>query len=169
TDDGQFHADGLHRHRLGDRAQARGAADAREPGDADPDRIDADLRDCGGVRPFPWRAGAGALGRGVRPASSVHQHLGRPYPPETQAGPGPAVRSRTDWSAAAGRQLVPHSRPLVGPAEEEAAARVLRSGRLAPGAEAARLERLLARLSDTADAVALSSGTMALTLALRAI
>lgn len=72
-------------------------------------------------------------------------------------------------SPSAGRLIVPHSRPSLGPAEEEAAARVLRSGRLAPGAEAAHLERLLARLSGTADAVALSSGTMAVTLALRAL
>jgi dTDP-4-amino-4,6-dideoxygalactose transaminase len=67
------------------------------------------------------------------------------------------------------RAIVPHSRPLLGPDEEQAAARVLRSGRLAPGAEAARLESLLARLADCADSVALSSGTLALTLALRAL
>jgi perosamine synthetase len=72
-------------------------------------------------------------------------------------------------SPSAGRPIVPHSRPLLGPEEAEAATRVLRSGRLAPGAEAARLERLLARLSGTADAVGLSSGTMALTLAIRAL
>ena len=67
------------------------------------------------------------------------------------------------------RGIVPHARPCLGPDEEAAALRVLRSGRLAPGAEAARLEGLLARLSETADAVALSSGTVALTLALRAL
>ncbi|HEU4403606.1 MAG TPA: DegT/DnrJ/EryC1/StrS aminotransferase family protein, partial [Candidatus Polarisedimenticolia bacterium] len=64
---------------------------------------------------------------------------------------------------------VPHSRPCLDAADESAALRVLRSGRLAPGAEAARLEAFLARLADAADAVALSSGTTALTLALRAL
>jgi len=64
---------------------------------------------------------------------------------------------------------VPHSRPSVGIAEEEAARRVLRSGRLAPGAEAARGEARLARLSGGAGAVLLSSGTSALTLAIQAL
>jgi perosamine synthetase len=70
---------------------------------------------------------------------------------------------------APGRSLVPHSRPCLGKDEEEAALRVLRSGRLAPGTEAARCETLLARVADCADGVVLSSGTMALTLALRAL
>jgi dTDP-4-amino-4,6-dideoxygalactose transaminase len=64
---------------------------------------------------------------------------------------------------------IPHSRPCLGRDEEEAALRVLRSRRLAPGSEAARCEALLARLADGADAVALASGTLALTLALRAL
>lgn len=64
---------------------------------------------------------------------------------------------------------LPHSRPLLGTGEEEAARRVLRSGWLAPGAEAARSEALLARLSGCGSAVLLSSGTTALTLALRAL
>lgn len=68
-----------------------------------------------------------------------------------------------------GRGLVPHSRPCLGGEEEEAALRVLRAARLAPGAEAARCEALVARLSDAADAVALSSGTLALALALRVL
>jgi dTDP-4-amino-4,6-dideoxygalactose transaminase len=71
--------------------------------------------------------------------------------------------------AAARGALVPHSRPCLGRDEEEAALRVLRSGRLAPGPEAARCEALLARLAGGADAVALASGTLALTLALRAL
>ncbi len=65
--------------------------------------------------------------------------------------------------------FVPHGRPCLGGDEEAAALRVLRSGRLAPGAEAARCEALLARLSGGAAAVMLSSGTTALTLALRAL
>lgn len=64
---------------------------------------------------------------------------------------------------------VPHGGPCLGAEEEAAAVRVLRSGRLAPGPEAARLESLIARLAGGADAVALSSGTMALALALRAL
>jgi dTDP-4-amino-4,6-dideoxygalactose transaminase len=64
---------------------------------------------------------------------------------------------------------VPHSRPLLGLAEEEAALRVLRSGRLAPGPESARGGALLAGLSGCSTAVLLSSGTTALTLALRAL
>ena len=43
------------------------------------------------------------------------------------------------------------------------------SGRLAPGPEAARCEALVARLSECADALAVSSGTTALALALRAL
>jgi perosamine synthetase len=65
--------------------------------------------------------------------------------------------------------VVPHARPFLGVDEEEAALRVIRSARLAPGAEAARLEGLLSRLAGAADAVALNSGTTALTLALRAL
>lgn len=67
------------------------------------------------------------------------------------------------------RGIIPHSRPCLGTEELAAADRVLTSGRLAPGAEAARLEGYMARLTDAADALAVSSGTMALTLALRAL
>lgn len=70
---------------------------------------------------------------------------------------------------AAARLVVPHARPALGADEEQAAIRVLRAGRLAPGAEAARLEGLVARLSGGADAVAVASGTLALTLALKAV
>ena len=76
--------------------------------------------------------------------------------------PQPLLRS-------AGRTFVPHARPCLGPDEEAAALRVLRSRLLAPGAEAARLEGLVARLAGAPAAVALNSGTMALTLALRAL
>ncbi|HUD70660.1 MAG TPA: DegT/DnrJ/EryC1/StrS aminotransferase family protein [Dongiaceae bacterium] len=72
-------------------------------------------------------------------------------------------------AAVPARPIVPHARPSLGPDEEAAALRVLRSGRLAPGAEAARLEALVARLSGGADAVAVGSGTLALTLALKAV
>lgn len=65
--------------------------------------------------------------------------------------------------------IIPHAHSSLGPAEEAAAARVLHAGRLAPGPEAARLETLLARLTESVDAVSLSSGTMSLTLALRGL
>jgi dTDP-4-amino-4,6-dideoxygalactose transaminase len=70
---------------------------------------------------------------------------------------------------APGSNGVPHARPSLGREEEAAALRVLRSGRLAPGKEAARLETLVARMAGAADALAVSSGTMSLTLALRAL
>ena len=71
------------------------------------------------------------------------------------------------WPAA--RRMVPHARPWLGADEEAAALRVLRSARLAPGAEAARLEGLVARLAGAADAVAVASGTLALSLALEGL
>lgn len=64
---------------------------------------------------------------------------------------------------------VPHSRPSLGRGEEEAAVRVLRSGCLAPGVEAAAAAARLAELSGCAGAALTSSGTTALTLGLRAI
>ena len=74
------------------------------------------------------------------------------------AAPCPAVR-----------RTVPHARPCLGADEDAAALRVLRSARLAPGAEAARLEGLVARLAGAADAVAVASGTLALSLALEGL
>ena len=68
-----------------------------------------------------------------------------------------------------GEPGVPHSRPCLGSDEEEAALRVMRSGWLAAGAEARRAAALLARVSGNADAVLVSSGTAALTLAIRAL
>jgi len=65
--------------------------------------------------------------------------------------------------------VIPHHHSDLGPEEEAAAVRVLRSGRLAPGSGAARLETLLARLTEAADAVSLASGSTALTLALRGL
>jgi len=82
--------------------------------------------------------------------------------------------SRGASPARAGRSIpadaaVPHSRPCLGPEEEAAALRMVRSGRLAPGDEAKRGAELLARTCGSAEAVLLSSGTSALTLALRAL
>ena len=70
---------------------------------------------------------------------------------------------------ASSRAVVPHSRPCLGDDEEAAARRVLRAARLAPGAEAAHLETLLSRMTESADSVAVSSGTTAIVLALRAL
>ncbi|HEV8701910.1 MAG TPA: DegT/DnrJ/EryC1/StrS family aminotransferase [Candidatus Polarisedimenticolia bacterium] len=64
---------------------------------------------------------------------------------------------------------VPHARPCLGREEEGAALGVLRSGWLAPGAQAAAAAERLAGLAGCTGAVLLSSGTTALTLALRAI
>ena len=86
-------------------------------------------------------------------------------------GPADPARRGAADPAPMGRPFpfVPHARPAIGPDEQEAALRVLRSARLAPGSEAARLEGFLSRLAGAADAVALQSGTLSLTLALRAL
>ncbi|MFA6346242.1 MAG: DegT/DnrJ/EryC1/StrS aminotransferase family protein, partial [Syntrophales bacterium] len=61
---------------------------------------------------------------------------------------------------------IPHSRPTVGEEEVQAVAAVLRSGRIAQGEEVRRFEAELARQVDVTDAVAVSSGTAGLHLAL---
>jgi dTDP-4-amino-4,6-dideoxygalactose transaminase len=60
------------------------------------------------------------------------------------------------------------AQPLFGPEEEEAALAVLRSGALVQGEEVARFEQAFARYVGAAHAVAVSSGTAALIVALRA-
>jgi len=60
------------------------------------------------------------------------------------------------------------ARPLLGVEEEAAVLRVLASGRLAQGEQIAIFERRFAELSHVQDAVAVSSGTAALHLALLA-
>lgn len=65
--------------------------------------------------------------------------------------------------------IVAHSRPALGEEEVEAAAGVLRSGRLAQGAEVEAFEREAAEWVGRRYAVALSSGTAALHLALEAL
>jgi dTDP-4-amino-4,6-dideoxygalactose transaminase len=97
--------------------------------------------------------------------------MSRPAPVPAARVPGERRPAALDLPARGegARPIVPHARPSIGVDEEEAALRVLRAARLAPGAEAARLEALVARLGGGADAVALASGTLALTLALRAL
>ena len=65
--------------------------------------------------------------------------------------------------------MIPHSAPTRGAGEEEAALRVLRSGRLAQGAEVEAFERECAAALGRRYAVALNSGTSALHLALGAL
>jgi perosamine synthetase len=67
--------------------------------------------------------------------------------------------------------MIPHNRPTLGPEEQSAAARVLASGWVAQGAEVEAFENELCRFLGLplGHAVAVSSGTAALTLALLAL
>jgi perosamine synthetase len=64
---------------------------------------------------------------------------------------------------------IPLARPELGPREEELALEVLRSGRLSLGPMGERFERELASWLGVEDAVAVSSGTTALHLGVRAL
>ena len=66
-------------------------------------------------------------------------------------------------------ERIPHSKPTLGQAEADAAAEAVRSGCVAAGERAARLETVLAEHVDCAGAVATSSGTAALFVALKAL
>lgn len=65
--------------------------------------------------------------------------------------------------------MIPHSRPWVSDDDAERVARVVRSGQLSQGPEAAALERELARRLGVPAAAVVASGTAALELALRAL
>lgn len=65
--------------------------------------------------------------------------------------------------------MIPHSKPTIGPEETAAVAEVLQSGRLAQGREVERFERECAGFCGRRHAVAVSSGTAALHLALAAL
>lgn len=65
--------------------------------------------------------------------------------------------------------MIPHSRPTLDQDEIAAVTRVLMSGQVAQGEEVRRFERTVASLIGAADAVAVSSGTAALHLALLAL
>jgi perosamine synthetase len=65
--------------------------------------------------------------------------------------------------------LIPHSRPTLDAADAERVARVIRDGHIAQGAEVAAFERELAGRLGVAAAVAVSSGSAALELALRVL
>lgn len=64
--------------------------------------------------------------------------------------------------------MIPVSRPQIGPEEEEAVLAVLRSGVIAQGPQVARFEQAFAELCGVRHAVAVTSGTAALHLALLA-
>jgi len=64
--------------------------------------------------------------------------------------------------------LIPIARPMIGPEELEAVERVLRSGMLAHGPEVEEFEREFAEYIGVEHAVAVSSGTAALDLLLKA-
>lgn len=65
--------------------------------------------------------------------------------------------------------MIPHSRPTLSEADAEAVARVVLSGQIAQGREVEAFERELAAFVGQRDAVAVSSGTAALHLALLAL
>jgi len=64
--------------------------------------------------------------------------------------------------------MIPIAQPLIGTEEEGAVLEVLRSGRLTQGAQVAAFERHFAEFCQVREAVAVSSGTAALYLALLA-
>ena len=64
---------------------------------------------------------------------------------------------------------IPHSRPTVTDDDAERVARVVRGGQLAQGPEVERFEGELASLVGAAGAAAVSSGSVALELALRTL
>ena len=68
-----------------------------------------------------------------------------------------------------GPQAIPLARPALGGREEELVLEVLRSGRLSLGPMLERFERAFAAYLGVSDAVAVSSGTAALHLAVRAL
>jgi perosamine synthetase len=66
-------------------------------------------------------------------------------------------------------QTIPLARPDIGPEEEAEVLSVLRSGRLAMGPKTLEFERLMAEFSGAAWALAVSSGTTGLHVAVRAL
>ena len=65
--------------------------------------------------------------------------------------------------------MIPHSRPTLSDEDAERVARVVRGGQLAQGPEVAGLEHDLVQFLGVAAAAAVSSGSAALELALRAL
>ncbi len=65
--------------------------------------------------------------------------------------------------------MIPHSRPIFGQPFVDAVQQVVASGQIAMGGKAAELEALVASCTEREEAVAVDSGTAAITLALRAL
>ena len=65
--------------------------------------------------------------------------------------------------------MIEHAHPVLGDRELEAAARVLRSGRLAQGAEVAAFEEEFAAVIASEHAVAVANGTVAIEIGLQAL
>jgi len=84
---------------------------------------------------------------------------------EVQTVPENAERHVPDQQ----REFIPPAKPHIGEAEIEAAVAVLRSGRVVQGPEVAAFEEEFAKVSGTAECVAVNSGTSALQLALLAM
>ncbi len=64
-------------------------------------------------------------------------------------------------------EFIPYTRPFIAPGDDEAVAEVVREGRLVMGPRVARFEAAVAEFVGRAHAVAVTSGTSALELALR--
>src|SRR5207249_11424532 len=77
-------------------------------------------------------------------------------------------RGRAGSARVGGASMIPIAQPILGQPEIEAVVAVLRSGQLAQGEVVARLERRFAELVGARHAVAVSSGTAALHVALLA-
>ena len=65
--------------------------------------------------------------------------------------------------------MIPHSRPAIGQADLQAAAEVLGSGQIAQGPRVEQFERQMATFVGVQGGMAVSSGTAALELAMRAL
>jgi dTDP-4-amino-4,6-dideoxygalactose transaminase/acetyltransferase-like isoleucine patch superfamily enzyme len=107
-----------------------------------------------------------ACGQPVSRASAPPEQLrcgaclaGAPGPPGPAAAPG---------APGAAQPRIPLAKVELGAAEEQAVLGVLRSGRLASGAQVAELERQVARLHGAASAVAVCNASVGLLAALRA-
>lgn len=80
-----------------------------------------------------------------------------------------AVEGKGATPAASGREPLPLARPVLGDREEELVLEVLRSGRLSLGPMLERFEEAFASWLGVEEAVAVSSGTAALHLGVRAL
>jgi perosamine synthetase len=80
----------------------------------------------------------------------------------------PRLRGELSFLKLGGGALIPIARPVIGEEEKQAVLRVLDSGRLAQGPVVREFEEEFARWLSVREAIAVSSGTAALMLALQA-